>query len=195
MNYPELRNLKDKLYFRVDEVAENFRITQASARVLCSRYFKKGLFVRLKKDFYLLTEKWENLSANEFFKLANFLQVPSYISFLTALAYYEITTQIPRYFFESVSLRRSKRISLNQVIFNYYKIKKDYYSGFRKINGVFMALPEKALVDALYLLSLGRYSLDISSLDIGKINPKKIKQIARSYPQRTKRLVFRICKI
>ena len=41
------------------------------------------------------------------FIIANIYQVPSYISLMTALDYYEITTQMQRDFIESVILKRT----------------------------------------------------------------------------------------
>lgn len=195
MRYLELKKLKDKLYFNVADLSELLSVTPASARVLCSRYVKKGLFVRLKNNFYVLDEKWDVFDREDFLKIANFLQVPSYISFMTALSLYEVTTQIQRNFYESVSLKRSKRLNVRGVILNYYKFKREYYFDFIKKEGIFIATKEKAFVDSVYLYSLGRYKLDFDSLDIGKLDKNKIKDIIRVFPNRTKNMVRKRCKI
>ena len=122
-----------------------------SARVLCSRYVKKGIFIRPKKGFYILASKWEHLTMENFYKISNFLQVPSYISFMTALSKYEVTTQVQRNFFESASLKRTKHIEVKDVTFHFYKLNKKYYFDFVKKDHVFIASKEKALLDSLYL--------------------------------------------
>lgn len=92
-------HLNKWLYFKTDDLADILGLKKESSKATCSRYVKRGIIMRLKKDFYILREKWDNLGREEFFKLANFLQVPSYISFMTALSFYEITTQVQGHFF------------------------------------------------------------------------------------------------
>jgi predicted transcriptional regulator of viral defense system len=123
------------------------------------------------------------------------LQVPSYISFASALSYYEVTTQVQRKFFESVSLKRSKKIKEGGVEFDYYKFKKEYYFDFNKIGDFFIASKEKALVDALYLCSLGRYKIDFSALDFNKLDSKKLKKVLKSFPKKVSVLARKICRI
>ena len=94
MKYSELKSLETRLYFTSQHVADVLGIKPSSAIVLCTRYVKKGLFIRLKKDFYVMKERWQRNSSSEFFQIANILQVPSYISLMTALSFYEITTQV-----------------------------------------------------------------------------------------------------
>ena len=124
MKYNDLKKIS-KLYFTYKDVAKVLSISSDSARVLCTRYVKKNYFIRLKRNFYILKEKWDNITLNQRLELANVLQVPSYISLMTALLFYEITTQIQQNFIESISLYRTSTKEVNGFIFNYSKIKKD----------------------------------------------------------------------
>ncbi|CAB1074462.1 hypothetical protein D1AOALGA4SA_2281 [Olavius algarvensis Delta 1 endosymbiont] len=74
-------------------------------------------------------------------------------------------------------------------LFRYSKIDKRLFSGFRRENGFFIASSEKALLDAFYLMSYGRYALDISALDAGKFNRHMIKQLSSDFPLRTRKLL------
>ena len=195
MNYLKLLKLKNKLYFTIEDAAAVFDIKPASAYVLCSRYVKKGIFIRLKKNFYILQQNWEVLSDENFFKLSNFLQVPSYISFMTALSAYEVTTQVLRNFYESACIKRSVKFEQGQACFNYYKIKRKYYFSFEKKNGFFIATKEKAFVDMMYLYSFGKYKADLNSINIDALNKDKILEIVKVFPLKTKNAVKRICKI
>ena len=121
--------------------------------------------------------------------LANIGQVPSYISLMTALDYYEITTQVQRDFFESVAVKRSKEIHVNGSIFRYVKLTANLYNEFKKEKDLFIASPEKAFLDAIYLMSYGRYSLDLSSLDETKLNRTEIKRLSRQFPLKTKKML------
>ncbi len=195
MKYLELKALERKSYFTSQDVAELLGIKHASAVVLSTRYVKKGLFIRLKKDLYVIKERWQRNSLTEYFQIANILQVPSYISLLTALSFYEVTTQIQREFFESVCIKRTTRYEIDGILFNYYKLNKEFYFDFLKQGDFFIATKEKALLDAVYLWSFGKYSLDLSSIDISKIELKRLKKLLAKYPNRTKKAVEKICKI
>lgn len=193
--YQEVQKLKNKLFFTVSDVAGLLAIKPESAWVLCSRYVKNGIFIRLKNNFYILAQNWETLGQEDFFKLANYLQVPSYISFMTALTFYGISTQVQRGFFESASLRRSAQWEAGEATFNFCKLKKRLYFDFNKQGDYFIATREKAFVDAAYLYSFGKYTFDIDSLDLKKLDKKRLKVIAQPFPDKTKKMVRRLCAI
>ena len=48
----------DKLYFGHEEIARVLGISEASSKVTASRYAKKGLLLRIKKNMYVLRERW-----------------------------------------------------------------------------------------------------------------------------------------
>lgn len=178
-----------KLYFGHEELARALAITRNSARVAASRYVRQGLLVRIKRNLYVLRNAWENASLEERFQIANMGQVPSYISLVTALEYYELTTQVQRNFFESIVLKRSKKIEVNKTILNYTRISKDLYFGFQREKRFFIAKPEKALLDAFYLLSLGRYSLDISAIEFSRVDQEQLYALSKHFPKKTRQLV------
>ena len=185
MSFLELKKI-EKLYFGYEDIARALSITPQSARVTANRYVKKGLLIRAKRNIYLLKDIWLELTREQKFILANIIQTPSYISLMSALEYYEITTQIQQDFIESIALKRTKEVELDQTFFNYIKINPVLYSGFFRIRGFFIAPPEKAFVDAIYLKSFGRYQLDISSIDFSKLKQNKIEEMAAMYPEKTK---------
>ena len=108
---------------------------------------------------------------------------------MTALDYHNITTQIQRDFFESIATQRTKTLSAGGSVFRYSKISTDLYFGFEKRDGFFIASPEKALLDAVYLSSYGRYALDFSALDPKKISRPEMDRMSRHYPPRTRKLL------
>jgi predicted transcriptional regulator of viral defense system len=193
MRYTDLLKIKG-LYFSGRDLADCLDIDYASARVTCARYAKLGLIVRLKRNFYMLRQRWDNLKTPEEFLVANILQVPSYISLLSALSYYDVSTQVQRGFVESISVRRTKSVSIEDRQFNFYKIKKTYYNNFVKKDGFFIATPEKALLDCIYLAAFGKYTLDTSAVDFDKINKGIFAKLIRRYPSRVQRLGGRLWK-
>jgi len=140
-------------------------------------------------NMYVLREVWNALGRAEKFILVNMGQTPSYISLMTALDYYEITTQVQRDFFESVAVKRTREIQIDGSVFRYSKIAGNLYFGFKKEKGYFIATPEKALVDAFYLMSYGRYALDISALDSEKLDRDEIIRLSVEFPSKTKNML------
>jgi len=175
--------------FGYEEIARIRGIGLASAKVTASRYARQGLLLRLKKNLYVLREVWNAAGKEDKFRFANLVQSPSYVSLMTALDYYEITTQVQQDFFESMAVRRTKEFQVNSCVFRYSKIDEKLYFGFRKEKGVFIASPEKALLDAFYLMSYGRYALDISALDAEKLDRQMIKQLSSEFPLKTRKML------
>ena len=188
MKFSELHTIR-KLYFGYEEIARVLGISLASARVSASRYVRQGLLVRVKRNIYMLREVWNAAGRDEKFLLVNMGQTPSYISLVTALEYYEITTQLQRDYFESIAVKRTKEIHIDGSVFRYSKIAGNLYFGFKKENEFFIATPEKALMDAFYLMSYGRYSLDISALDSNKFDRNEMIRLSMEFPLKTKTML------
>jgi hypothetical protein len=106
---------------------------------------------------------------------------------MTALDYHEVTTQLQREIVESVALKRTREIRIDGTLFRYTKVAGSLYSGFRKEKGFFIATPEKALLDAMYLMSLGRYALDLSSVDRSRLDLEQLEVLSARFPSRTRK--------
>lgn len=184
MRYQELTKIQ-KLFFGHEELAKVLGISHSSAKVAASRYVRQGWLVRIKRNVYMLREKWKTASLEELFQIANISQVPSYISLTTALGFYGISTQIQRDFIESIVVQRTKEIQVNSTVFTFTRTSQKLYFGFRRMQYFFIACPEKALLDAIYLLSFGRYSLDHSAIDSSKLDMQQISTLSRKFPVRT----------
>lgn len=190
MNYAKIK-LLNKLYFSYRDISRVFGISAGSARVAATRLVKSGDITRVKRDFYILSQRWISSSLEDRFILANLLQVPSYISLMTALSYYEITTQVQRDFIESVGYYRTKLVEVKESNFNFSKINRKLYFGFVKIKGFFIATAEKAFLDAIYLKSLRKYNFDLTSINSDKLDMKQIKLISGKYPLLTRKLLLK----
>lgn len=178
-----------KLYFSYEEIAKALNISSASARVAASRYVKKDILIRVKRNVYVLQDRWKAFSKEEYFQIANVLQVPSYISLMTALEFYDVTTQVQRGTVESISLKRTKEYNVKERLFLYTKISKELYTDFNRKKRFFIASAEKAFLDALYLKKLSRYDFDITSIDLRKLNKDDVFSLVDKYPDRVKKEV------
>ena len=189
MNRDAWGSLKENLFFSSEDVAVLFGVTRASAQVFCSRQVKNGAFIRLKKDFYLLDERRPYLDRQDFFAIANHLQVPSYISCTTALVYHGVTTQAPQGWYESVALKRTIQYGAGGATFPYFKLRKDFYFGFTKIGPFFMAQKEKAFLDACHLSAYGRYAFDRAALDMDRLDKAVLETLMAPFSERTRKRV------
>ncbi len=185
----KLKPLRNSLFFTVEDISRVLGIKIDSARVFCSRRSKNGMFLKLKNNFYVFSEKWDDYDAKDKFGIANVLQVPSYVSLMSALEYYELTTQIRRDSIESVSVKRTFRRSIGESDFLYFKINERFYFGFNKIENFFIASPEKAFLDCIYLYSFGKYKMDFASIDFKKLGKGKIFLMLKRYPEKTRKIV------
>ncbi len=191
MNILKLQN-SGRLFFTVSNISEILKITEESARVLASRYVKKGLLARIKKNVYIMNERFVRADWNELFQISGILQTPSYISFMTALSYHEITTQVTRSVVECVGEARTTEYEAAGTLFTYRRFKKILFFGFEKKDKFFIAEPEKALLDCIYLMSRGAYNLDMESIDIRKFSEKKLDRYSKKFNKKTRILLAKI---
>ena len=189
----ELNN-SGKLILSVEDIATLLSISRESAKVTANRYVQSKQLIRLKRNFYITPGKFEKLKEEDYFSLANMLQVPSYVSLTSALSYYNISTQQMRGIVESIGLKRTKNVITGNMKFKFLLIKKDLYSDFILEKQFFIATPEKALADAVYLTSLGKYNCDFEAIDFSKLNKQKVNQIIKLTNNKTKSFWNDLCK-
>jgi predicted transcriptional regulator of viral defense system len=88
MKLSQLRKIKN-FYFGYEDIARALDISMSSARVTAHRYVKQQILIRVKRNIYVLKERWIGFDREQKFIIANIIQTPSYISFLTALDYHK----------------------------------------------------------------------------------------------------------
>lgn len=120
----------------------------------------------------------ESLNIN---KIATQLYYPSYISFESALAQYGIINQGPIGLTLATS-RHSKLLSIAGVECNYSKLKTSLFFGFDLIDNTYTASPEKAVLDELYLISMGKWKTGTSEWYLDDLDREKLKGFAKAYP-------------
>ena len=126
----------------------------ATLKVQLSSWGKKGLVSLLRRGLYVLGAQERKINPSHFY-LANQIYIPSYVSMESALAYYEL---IPEFvaLTTSITVRKTARFENEFGIFMYQHIHAGAYGGFETLKAVddlpvFVATPEKAVVDFIYL--------------------------------------------
>jgi hypothetical protein len=156
-----------------------------------SRWAKKGDIVPLRKGMYAFPPE-EATSAPEILTIANRLYEPSYISMEYALSLYEL---IPEYVPTVTSVTTRKTMSFENALgkFSYQHVVPRAFRGFRQEKQahdrqVFVAEPEKAVLDFLYL-NMSKFREDFEGVLIGSfrfqnletLNPKRIADLSECY--------------
>ncbi len=163
-------------------------------RLQLARWVNDGRLIKIHKGLYTFAEPYRKIKP-ELFSIANSLKTPSYISLQSALSRLGL---IP----EFVPVTTSITTSRPQVIvtplgrFEYRHVKKNLFWGYHKLElsekqEAFVANPEKALLDLVYLtpggereeflreLRLQNFSIlnrDILRQYSGKFDSSKIKR-------------------
>lgn len=122
-------------------------------RCALTRWVASGYIVQLKNGLYAFKE-WIVLPGADQI-VANLMYRPSYISLYSALAYYGM---IPEFVARTTSVTTLKTATFSNEMgsFDYRHIKPDLFWGYHMIESInqrkmLIALPEKALLDLLYL--------------------------------------------
>ena len=185
-----LKKLKEigKSYYTLADLSKIYPGKKDSLKVLLSRLTKKKKILRLKRDVYILPEKFSEIE-----KIANQIYFPSYLSFESALSFFGILSQIP-YSLIFATFLKPKKITLLDTSIEYRQIKKELFFGYFLKNGLYLAFPEKALLDLLYFVSLGKLKINLKNIDFSKIKKKKLFRYLDKYPLKTKNLVKEIFK-
>lgn len=124
-----------------------------------SGWKRRGLVLKLKRGLYILNEKERKITPSRLF-VANQLYSPSYVSTEYALMFHEL---IPERVFDvtSVTTRKTRSFKNALGLFVYQHLATKCFKGFveqKDENGYtfFIATPEKAVVDFIYL-NLSRF--------------------------------------
>lgn len=185
-----------------------FRVTPAQTKHFLETQTTTGLLTRLKQGIYALQT---DLPSEP--EIANSLYKPSYISFEYALAYWRILPEMP-YSVTSATTKPTRLFTANDTSFAYYTIKTAAYTGYTLVKsdqylthhglnqrdgtrsygtapdaarpGSFLiAEPEKALVDYLYFVSLGkRQGNDRLVIDKAALDKNKLQKYAELYQRK-----------
>ena len=153
MNFEDLLNKAANLQcFTTRFMAAGNNLAQI--RLQFNRWVKGGSLIKLHKGLYTLAEPYRK-DKLELYCIANGLRSASYVSLQSALAWYGL---IPEFVpvVTSVTTGRPRLIETPMGIFDFRHIKKSFFWGYRQVElaagqTAFIARPEKALLDLLYL--------------------------------------------
>lgn len=147
MKIDELRPFYNKI-FRIEELENVFKEPTSSIRVQLSRLSKSKKLIRLKKNCYTFPDFHPNA-----FVMAQQMVQPSYHSLESVLSWNGIIPEgVSGY--TMVTSQKTQKYSNELGTFSYRHLSSNLFFGVeQREDGAWMAVPEKALLDYLYLNS------------------------------------------
>lgn len=134
--------------FRTADIMVALNIRKSHASKLLERLTQHGHVIRLMRGLWAMPERLEPLA------LVPHLTAPfpSYVSLQSALYYHDMVSQIPEVIY-CVSLARTKTYETPVATISVHHIPGSFFFGYEERGAHYMrmALPEKALLDLLYL--------------------------------------------
>ncbi|MBM4140155.1 MAG: hypothetical protein FJ242_01465 [Nitrospira sp.] len=165
-----------KSYYTIYDLEKITSLERDSLYVFLNRWVKKGILERITKGVYVLNEGTIPVE-----KIAAQLYVPSYLSFESALSKYGILTLIP-YALTFATTKKTKKITLLNRLVEFRQIKKELFFGFELKDGVYIARPEKAFLDLVYMSTKGKTTLDLDELNLKPLSRNLILNYAKKFP-------------
>ncbi len=167
--------------FSPEEFRRIFSVKEWAAQAFIKNH-TKDIFIKLRNGLYgLKSDPPAEL------EIANRLYFPSYVSFEYALAHYRIIPESV-YTITSATPKITREFTAQEKSYEYYRIKIEAYRGYRsekKGQGViFIAEPEKALIDYLYFVDLKRRTLN-ERLNLRNINKKSVLSYAHFFKRKS----------
>jgi len=92
------------------------------------------------------------------YEIASNIVYPSYISLISSLRFHNLTEQIPNTIYVVTTKRHKPIGDINGYRIEFKNVKKGMMFGYRKIDGAFVADPEKAIIDMVYLNLFNEYA-------------------------------------
>jgi predicted transcriptional regulator of viral defense system len=161
------------------------RTPRTQVRLQMSRWVSAGKLIQLRRGLYALAPAWRKVEPHPFV-VANALQRGSYVSLQSALAFHGV---IPEHVpvVTSVGPRRPEAVrnALGSFQFNHLTSRLSF--GYERVEVAarqfaFVARPEKALLDLIYLTAEGDSTAHLASLRLQNpeaMNPETLLGLAR----------------
>ena len=161
-------------------------LEKSHASKLLSRLADSGHVVRVKRGVWVVAGGLDPLTLPRFLTAP----FPSYVSLQSALYYHGMISQIPSVTY-CVSLARTRSYSTPLGTYSIHHVAPSFLFGYEKAgpNGVVMAMPEKALIDFLYLApAKSRLFATLPELELApSFSMRRAREMIRAVSSRVRR--------
>lgn len=176
----------NKPYFSPADLEKVLGQSRPALYVTLNRLVKYGVLVRLGQGVYQAS-----LRAADLPRIANQLVYPSYLSFESVLSRYGILSQVP-YILTFATSQRSRRLALGDSVVEFHQLKQELFFGYTLQSGLYVAEPEKALLDQLYMVCRGLSSLALDELELSPLDLGRLQSYRVHFPPTVQATVMRM---
>jgi len=179
-----------KNYFTLNDLKKISQLDDPSLKVTVSRLVKSGQLIKLGHRFYSLDVfkiNWE--------KLACEIYTPSYLSFEWVLARHNILSQQPMHL-TLATIKRTKLVKFKDKNIFYHHLRPDLFWGYKQDEKIFIAEPEKAFLDLVYLSLNGYAKFDVEEMNLGLLDKNKLKKYLKRFKnKKLDKLILKSIKV
>lgn len=173
--------LTGKGFFTLADLEKVTTLPRKSLKVSLTRWLKRGVLERAAPGIYVIPGSSPRPEA-----IAGQLYFPCYLSFESALNLSGILNLVP-YTLTFATIRKTKTTNVLGREVVYRQIKKGLFFGFGISANVYVAEPEKALLDLIYMSTLGKASLPVEEINLDSISTERIFDYAKRFPPRVEK--------
>jgi len=170
----------NKPFYSIADIEKITGVSRKSIYVTLNRLVEKGILERIGTGIYRLFTAKVSVE-----KIAGSLYMPNYLSFESALSRYGILNLVP-YTLTFATSRKTKRSVIEGRDVEFRQVKKDLFWGYQMQGGIYVARPEKAFLDLVYLASRGIASIDLDEINLKKLSMTTVKEFSKRYPEYTR---------
>ena len=176
----------NKPFYSITDLEKITGLYRKSLYVTVHRLVDKGILERIGKGIYRSFTAKPSIE-----KIAASLYMPNYLSFESALSRCGVLNLVP-YTLTFATSRKTKRLTVEGRDIEFRQIKKDLFWGYEIQGGIYVAKPEKAFLDLVYMASRGIASLDVDELDTKKLPMAIVKELAKKFPIYTQKYLDKL---
>lgn len=135
-----------------------------------------GLLEEIAKNIYVVFTSYYDV-----IEVASQLYLPNYLSFESALARYDVLNQIP-YTITFATIKSPKNITVAKRQVEFIQIPKNLFWGYVVSGNIYIAGPEKAFLDLIYIASVKNYQIDMDEINLKKLSRKVLLEYSKKFP-------------
>jgi len=173
----------NKPFYTIGDLEKITGLNRDSLYVFINRWIKAGILKRPLRGIYVPFDKEISV-----LKIASEVYIPNYLSFESALSRYGILSLVP-YTLTFATTRKTKTYIIADTEVVYRKIKKNLFFGYEEKDGIYIAFPEKAFLDHIYLFTKGLVSINLNEINLNKLSKKILNEFTNNFPVNVQKFI------
>jgi len=175
-----------KAFFTISDLQKVTALDRKSLSISLNRWVKKGILERVCRNIYIVGGDPVNLEA-----IAGQAYFPSYLSFESALSRFGVLNLVP-YSLSFATTRKTNSMTMLERRVEYRHLKQELFFGFTHEQGLYVAEPEKALLDLAYFSSFGKATIPSEEINLKPLSKRTLKEYTRRFPPRVAKVLERL---